>query len=195
MAVLDVPKIVRSLYGTWLFARRDPGANQLFEETDRAFWRSFQAAGIAAPAYLIVLYLSLDERQLAEFDFLNVLRHLAIYGITWLAWPLMVARILESVDRTDKFVAYIVPYNWAAVPISWLLAAVAAALSSGALPGGLGTLLLVAGYGAVLAFVWEITQRCLSVTGPVAAGIVLFDVVFSGAIRMILDHATRASSG
>ena len=195
MALLSVPEIVRSLYGTWLFARRASNAHQLFEDTPTAFWRSFQAAVISAPAYVVVLYIGFESRQADAFDLANLARHLAIYGIAWLAWPLMVWRILESVDRTDNFVRYMVPYNWAAVPISWFIAVIALILASGTLPGGLGTLVFVASYGAVLIFVWEITRRCLSVTGQVAAGIVAFDVVFTAAVRMILDHATRASSG
>jgi hypothetical protein len=48
-------EIQRALQGAWLLARGDTRGMGLFDLSVEGFWRSFAAALLAAPAYVLVL--------------------------------------------------------------------------------------------------------------------------------------------
>ncbi|MDX2142565.1 MAG: hypothetical protein SFV19_04360 [Rhodospirillaceae bacterium] len=56
-------EIVYGVFGAWRLARLDRSAMVHFDRTVEGFWKSFFAAAIVAPAYLILVATDLAERD------------------------------------------------------------------------------------------------------------------------------------
>jgi len=88
--------IANALRGAWRLARFDPSGVAFFGHDERAFWRSFIAALIAFPAFLLFLPLGSDA-DAAPTDWVRVLLVETIaYVIGWTAFP---PRLLCSTGR------------------------------------------------------------------------------------------------
>ena len=59
--MLNLRDIAFGLYGAMQFARLDRSAIQCFENTPEAFWRSFQAAIVTLPAYILLQLINITN--------------------------------------------------------------------------------------------------------------------------------------
>jgi hypothetical protein len=103
----------RGVRGAWLLLRRDPGWAAWFNVSVQGFWRSFFAAIVLLPIYYlyhefndtddVVIAVPLAQRWAAE----------AIgYVLGWTLWPLIAHYLTRAMDCGDRFIAYIVAFNW-----------------------------------------------------------------------------------
>lgn len=171
------PEIRRGLEGALAILRREPGAMASFDLSFEGFLRSFSAALLAFPAYLVlVLRGLLDEPPALAFPLL-VLIETAGYLVGWLAFPLAAALVLRAMGESRRFVPLVVANNWAALlQIHFLLAVV---LLAAALPEPTGAALATAATLAALAYQWLVVKTALEAPGRIAVGFVLLDVVVS----------------
>ena len=104
-----------AIFGAWRLAHFDAGGLRFFENTVEAFWRSFFAAVIVLPFYAMLLQLRYETGAVGA----GVARFAAVemiaYVIAWLAFPLAMASVAAILDREERYLGYIVAYNWAAV--------------------------------------------------------------------------------
>ena len=61
--MVTIREISIAIYGTWRFATLDRAAVQFFDNTPDAFWKSFNAAWLALPAYALLVLLSLHNTR------------------------------------------------------------------------------------------------------------------------------------
>jgi len=149
--MITARETVYALYGSWRLARMDRDAVQFFERTPEGFWRSFWAAGLVLPMDAVLRILQFQGRA-ADFDVpLSLLGYTAFYAVSWLLWPAVVSFVVELMGVRERFIDYVVAYNWTSVPAQALFF-VPAVLSAAFLPPPIASVLLLVAVGAVLAY-------------------------------------------
>lgn len=172
-------EVVTALYGAYRLARFDPSGLDFFDATIAGFWRSFFAAVLVAPVYLLLLlirYAQLAE-QISPFRFFAI--EVIAYVIAWVAFPLIMASLARTLGRDAFFIRYIVAYNWGAVLQNALYLPIAMLATGGLLAGPSANALGFLALSLILVYVWFITRTALEVAGGIAAAIVGLDFLLS----------------
>lgn len=181
----SLDEIRRSLEGAWLIARRDPGAMSRFDLTVDGFWRSFFAAVIVAPGYLVLLASEYAEQGLGANLGEVVLIEALAYLVIWVAFPIMALLLTQALGLGHRYVPLVVAGNWGAVLQVALI--VAATLVGSFLPEGGPAVLRLAALLVALAYQWQVIRISLETTGLVAAGFLAVDILLSEMIRLGTD--------
>jgi hypothetical protein len=175
-----------ALAGCWLLARGDRGGLAYFDRTLDGFWRSFRAALLAYPLYLLMLTMRVTTGQWQEVGGWRIVAIETIaYVIGWVAFPLIVLSLVDRIGRREHFFDFMVAYNWAQLPESVLFAVIGIADVSGAFGSSAGGLFEVAAALAVIAYEWFIARVALDTTRTAAAFVVALDIV----LGVVVSHA------
>ncbi|MDA1310862.1 MAG: hypothetical protein O2985_14805 [Proteobacteria bacterium] len=124
-------EILKSLYGVYLLARRHPDAPAMFDCSVDGFWRSLFAAVLVLPAHILITVRTLMAVSPVDYGVEDGVTDLLIYIIAWLAYPALMVPITKVLGRGERVLDYMVPYNWASVPIGYLFGAIALAGMTG----------------------------------------------------------------
>ncbi|HEX3500688.1 MAG TPA: hypothetical protein VHT04_15325 [Stellaceae bacterium] len=180
--------IANALHGAWRLARFDRSGAAFFEHSERAFWRSFLAALIAFPAFLLFLPLGSGDVEAGTIDWMRVfLVETIAYVIGWTAFPLVILPVTRFLGREAAWLDFIIVYNWSQVLQYGLILAVIGLSLSGLVPPLLATLLLYLAYVAVFAYEGFIARIMLDISWPAAGMIVLIDLVVGRLISMTAE--------
>ena len=156
--MISAQEATTALYGALRLARFDPSGMDFFEQTETGFWRSFFAAVLVAPFYLMLT--SIRHSGLTET--VPFVRFLAIetiaYVIAWVAFPLLMASLTRSLGREAHYIRYIVAYNWAAVWQNALYMPVAMLSVGGLLSTANANVLGILALGLIVIYVWFVTK-------------------------------------
>lgn len=179
-------EVASGVYGAWLLARRRPEGLNWLDSSLGGYWRSFWAAVLVAPAFLVL------ELITGGFGDAPGFRDIAVqaisYVIDWTAFPLLMVFISDTLKRGQDYMRYIVAYNWSAVVQMAILLPVA--VLAVLFPSG-PALLLVQGITIVLlVYRAYIAHVALDVNFGTSAGIVLLDVLLSGLVDTIGQRLT-----
>jgi len=184
-------------YGAWLLARFDARGVQYFDDSPNAALRSFYAAVLTAPAFIVISLLSLATSELKEDmpAFIVLVVHTLFYVLLWVVAPVIIHRICQVIDRGDAFFRYLSANNWSNI-ITYHLNLVMVVLILGEiLPAPVVGLLIFATYGYVIAYNWFIGLRCLDINALTAAGLVGLQLVLHVLIEsIVLDILTQSAS-
>lgn len=181
-------EIVASLYGSWRLAHFDRTGIAYFDKTVEGFWRSFFAAILVVPLYAIMLGLRYAADGEPGSPMHYGLVEAVSYLISWFAYPVVMLSLTEALDCRDRFVGYIVAYNWSMVLQNCLLIPIATLNALQVLGPDIATLLWLVAVVAVLAYLWFIVRAGLGVPPLTAVGIVSVDVLLSLLINAITDN-------
>ena len=175
-----------ALAGTWRLARGDRGGLFCFDRSLDGFWRSFRAAVICYPLYLVLLAMRITLAEWERSGGWHIVTVETIgYVIAWVAFPLLMLNVTRVIGRAHRFFDFMVPYNWCQVPQSALLVLVGIESETGILGAQAGeTIDLVAAF-ATLVYEWYITRIALETTGSAAAFVVLVDLVLGVALSRV----------
>ncbi len=177
-------EIVRALYGTWRFARLDRGAARFFDLSHAGVWRSFWAAPICYPLYVVLLLQRLDADTLAQSGFLHILIVETIaYVSGWAAFPLVVLGFCRWIGHEEQGFDFIAVYNWSQILQTALFVLVALVVKP-LLPTEIAPDIDLIADAVVLAYEWFIALVMLGAGGWIAGAVVLIDVVL-GTILVI----------
>jgi|AGTN01.2.fsa_nt_gi hypothetical protein len=181
--MISLAEVARGLFGAYRLARRDPGGIALFDDSPRGYWRSFWAAAVAAPAFLILDAATGGFGQ--GFGPRQAMIQAIAYVIDWTAFPLVMIGVADALGKWPRYMRYIVAYNWAAVlQIALLLPLALMAVAFPSPP----TLILAQVAGVVmLVYRAYVAHVALQVGFGMAAAIVLLDVLLSGFLKGLSD--------
>ena len=168
--------VTKSLYGAYRLARADRDGMSYLDTSLDGFWQSFFAAFLVAPIFFLLLIIRFNVGVVETPAF----RFLAIEGISyiigWVLFPLIIYYLVQALDREQKFIGFIVAYNWASaiqngiyLPFAILFEL---GIISGAGAGFINFFLLC----LVLAYTWFVAKTALDVSGLIASGLVVLDV-------------------
>jgi hypothetical protein len=170
------------LYGAWRLAHGDRMGLGYFDASLDGFWRSFWAAAIVAPAYLLLIGLSQGEAGGTAGPMRAFTVHAIAYALDWTAFPLAMVFGTRALGREANYLRFIVALNWAKVIEAAIL--LPAALLAAVVPGGLAGALPLLGFGLVLVYHWWVTKCGLGADGMEAAGIVGVNLAIGVAITV-----------
>jgi hypothetical protein len=185
-----------SIHGVVRLARFDPHALGHFNLTLDGYWRSFFPAVLLLPLYLIFWFgihtpgaptVSFGRRLLVEG--IN-------YPLSWTLWPLVAFYIARAAGWGERYLTYIIAYNWAQIFTQGILLAAGVLLIPAIdAVGWLNlwlTMLLFA-----LAFEAYIARRALGIGWLQAVGLEVLVFVlgqFEGALKNLVMAAGQSAS-
>lgn len=176
-----------ALAGSLRLARGDRGGLACFDRSLDGFWRSFRAAVIAYPLYLVLLVMRVT---VAEWQGSGGWRIVAVetigYVIAWVAFPLLMLTVTRWIGRGHRFFDFMVPYNWCQVPQSALFVLVGLESDSGMLGTQASEAIDIVAAIATLVYEWYIARVALETTGSAAAFVVLVDLVLGVVISRVV---------
>ncbi len=177
-------ELARAASGAGRLAMLDKNGLDCFDNSVEAFWRSFQAALFLAPAYML-LFLLRPAVGPTEANLVQVVLVQAIsYGIGWVAFPLAMIPVCDTMGRFDRYFRFIVAHNWSGiVKMSVFLGA--AILSRGLLGPGLGAVLDLMAIVATLIYQWFVTRTALAISRRAAIAIVGLDLAITLSIYVV----------
>ena len=179
MMVAVLGETARALYGAYRMARLDPTGMDYFRNTRGAFWRSFNAAIIIAPFYAGLLLMRYQIGEISASAFRFFLVEVISYIIIWVAFPVVVDLIVTAMNRREKYIRFIIAYNWAKVLQNLIYLPVAILTINGILSqsnaGLVGLVMLI----FFMLYTWFITKTALEIAGGRAATIVAIDLSLS----------------
>ena len=159
--MLTLRELALSLQGAWLLAKRDPGGMNWFDISMGGFWRSFWAALVAFPFYLLLMAIPSPEPVYAASSGEIFTVRCVGYVLAWMAFPLVAIPLTRLVDRSTFYVPLIIALNWVSVIQSAIMTV--AILASFALPDAMAQFITLTGYGVVLYYAYFVTRVSLNV--------------------------------
>jgi hypothetical protein len=178
-----------ALVGALRLAKGDRGGLSCFDRSLDGFWRSFRAAVIAYPLYLILLVMrvTIAEWERSGGFYIIVVETIA-YVIAWVAFPLAMLTVTRWLNRSHRFFDFMVPYNWSQLPQSALFVLVGLQSTSDAISAQPAQVIEIAAAIAVLVYEWFIARVALETTAAAAALVVLVDLV----LGVLISHVASS---
>jgi hypothetical protein len=150
------------------------------------FWRSFRAAALCFPLYLILVAFRVSAVQWERSGVPVALIVESIdYVISWVAFPLLILPLTRLLGRESRFLAFMVVYNWSQIPQTALFVLVTLDGASGLLTPGSAAFARLAAALAVLVYEWYIARVTLAVTGAQAMLVVIADLLLNSALGRV----------
>jgi len=186
--MLRLHDLSAGINGAWQLAWADPRGLAHFDASERGFWLSFWAAVIAAPAYALVVAISVVGAEDASAPPVDDLRRRLVEGIAyvigWTAFPLAMITVADRLGRGQFYARYIVANNWGGLlEMTAFLPAVAVGASAPAL-SVLPALVAI----AMFVYQWFIARTALELTSRQA----LIPVTVNFAIGVAVALVARA---
>jgi len=193
-------EIFNALFGAWRLLLLDRDGMNWFNLTIAGFWRSFLAAVMVAPLYFATL--DMGAEGTSGPDGLLPVRTLQ-YIAGWIIFPVIMIGITRMMDWTDRYVAFIVAYNWSSVIMIGIMLPVTLFDQAYRTPGPRLDL-VDAFYYIVFMFTlfygWFVAHTALRIGPVIAIAIVLLDLIVAFAIgiggqKMLTDGSTGVVTG
>jgi hypothetical protein len=181
--MISAREATASIYGAWRLARLDPRGLSYFNATEQGFWRSFWAAAISAPAYILIVAFGYAQQAPAASNARVFAVHAIAYVINWTAFPLALATAARMLGRERHYIRYVVALNWAS-----LLGMVAFVLATGLAATGIAwfTILPALSTFLVIGYQWYVARLALEISGLQAAAVVGLDVLIELALMIAM---------
>ncbi|HEV2335454.1 MAG TPA: hypothetical protein VGS13_08150 [Stellaceae bacterium] len=165
--------------------RRGLGA---FDASIDGFWRSFRAGVICYPLYLLLRSFDIAAAQWEQSGVATILAVETIaYVTSWVAFPLVILPLAQQFGRGDRFLAFMVAYNWSQIPQTVLVVLVGLDGAAGMLPRSEASFASLLAIIATLVYEWYIARVALAVTGAQATLVVIVDVLLSTALGRVAE--------
>ena len=190
--MITMRELASALFGVWRLLHVDKGGLQYLDDSIAGYWKSFVAALVVLPGFVIMQLLELAvEPASVGVNWPQVVAIWAIvYVMHWTLFPIATAYITAEIGRSDQYLKFIVAHNWSSViQIVIVVPAVAIQVLTG--PEGIGVFLFLLITIGLLFFSWFIAKTSLDVPGMIAAGFVVLDVVLSLALNVVTAALTR----
>jgi hypothetical protein len=157
-----------------------------FDASVAGFWRSYRAAFICYPFYLFLLGIRVPLAQWQSTGVPTILIVETIsYAISWVAFPLVMLPLTRWAGREDRFLSFMVVYNWSQVPQMALFAIIGVDIASGLLTPSTAPLMELAATIAVMVYEWYIARVTLAATAAQAVLVVIIDLLLGSALDRI----------
>ena len=159
-----------------------------FDPSIDGFWRSFRAALICYPLYLILLGFRIPAAQWEASGAAAILAVETIaYVISWTALPLLVMPLAHWLDRDARFLSFMVAYNWSQIPQTVLFVLVGLDGATGLLPPSAAGFTELLAAIAALVYEWYIARVALAVTGAQACLVVVVDLLLGTTLGRVAE--------
>ncbi len=157
-----------------------------FDASIEGFWRSFRAGLICYPFYLLLVSFRVPDAQweISGATPILIVETIA-YVISWVGFPLLILPVSRHLGRGDRFLAFMVVYNWSQIPQTALFVLVGLDSASGLLPPSGAHFAGLLAAIAALVYEWYIARVALAVTGTQATLVIIIDLLLSTTLGRI----------
>ena len=183
--MVTIREISVVIYGTWRFATLDRTAVQFFDNTPDAFWKSFNAAWLALPAYALLVLLSFTQHPVDAGAFRILSVEVISYAIGWVLFPLIMVAFTDTTKCDRNYFRFITAWNWSIVLQAYFFLGISAFSASGTVPDSLGGLVSLVATLAIFFYQGFIAKTTLDVTTPVAFLVVVIDLTIAIALSLV----------
>jgi hypothetical protein len=188
--MITIKEVRAALTGIVDLAKGDIVGLSYFENSPRSLARSFWAALLVAPAWVLLLAVQGQPTQAGPAAMIAV--QAIEYALLWTAFPVALYEILSRVGGAERFFLYISIRNWASmIETPAVLLAAAFVL---AVPYDVAQLVPLFVMVAVFAFEWFLARVGLGVGLGAAAGVAALDFLLSVLIQLTADIMLGAST-
>jgi len=172
-------EVLTSLWGAYRLARFDAAGATVLGDSPGAAMRSFFAAIILLPLYLLSLVLhGLDTPSTSSIPF-AMLGEMLVYAIGWMIFPVLAWHVADVLGKTDRYPHFVCAYNWASALQNALFLALDALVTMAGSPNGAGAFLGIVAMAYILGYGWFVARTTLDLTAGTAALVVAFDLLSS----------------
>ena len=172
--------------GALRLARGDRRGLGFFDVSIDGFWRSFRAGLICYPMYLLLLSSRIGAAVWAASGVAQILAVETIaFVISWVAFPLLILPLARWLGRDDRFLPFMVAYNWSQIPTTVLFVLIGLDSATGLLPPAAAHFAGLLATIAVLVYEWFIARVALAVTGAQACLVVIVDLLLGTALGRV----------
>jgi hypothetical protein len=184
--MLTLREVSFGMYGAWRLALLDRGAMLWFDRSVQGVWRSFWAAALAYPGFLILLLLRLDPQQVQAAGLAHILLVETIgYVVGWAAYPVLAIPFCRWLAPEEQALGFIIAYNWSQVLQTALLVVIAGLGAVHLMAADSVTALAAVAYLLLLVYEWFIARIALAAGGAAATALVLLDVVLGAMLIQV----------
>ncbi len=184
--MVSLREVSYGVYGAWRLARLDRAAMGWFDRSVTGAKRSFWAAAICYPGFVVLQLFQIDLTQLSVFDLLHFLVIATIsYIIGWAAYPLMALPFCRWLAPEERALGFVIAYNWSQVLQTALVLAVSAVGALEIMPAYAVAYAETVAYLAILVYEWFIARIALDAGGLPATALVLLDVVLTAVLTQV----------
>ena len=176
------------LSGAVRLVKLDPQGFGYFGDTAADFWRSFLAATLVAPLFLLYLVIRYVESDTDGSFPVYIAAQILAYAIAWLAFPLVILYLAPVLQKEDKVVRYLVAYNWLSVIQNGVYLPVIMLGITGTFAQDLSNFLAMIALIWVLGITLFVTRKALEVPLGTAAGIVVMDLLLGVLIEVLTSR-------
>ena len=176
------------LSGAVRLVKLDTQGFDYFGDTAADFWRSFLAAALVAPLFLLYLVIRYVESDTDGSFPVYIAAQILAYVITWLAFPLVILYLAPVLQKEDKAVRYLVAYNWLSVIQNGVYLPVVMLGITGTFAQDLSNFLAMIALIWVLGITLFVTRKALEVPLGTAAGIVVMDLLLGVLVEVLTSR-------
>lgn len=192
--MITLREVVSGIYGAFRLACLKRDGADYFDKTLQGFWRSFFAAVIVLPLFVMLIALRFGEPGLTTDVFRYVSIELIAYVVSWVAFPLAMLPFTRQFDREENYLGFIVAYNWSSVLQSFFYLPIAMMIVTQTIPAPYDGTISFFAICIVMVYVWFVTKVVLDVPTGVAIAVVGFDIILSVVIRAFSEGMIRGNS-
>lgn len=184
----DRQEVISSLYGAYRLAWFDENGMAYFNVSVEGFWRSFFAAVLLMPFYILSIG---QDLMLPEggFSFWALMVHLFTFAISWIIFPLVAFFATDLLGLGSRFTALVVTVNWTSLLTFGLLTVSIgffALLQQQAL-AELAMLIITTG---LIVYHWFVIKTALETTTAIAIAFVLFNFLLGAMLHQLAERLT-----
>ena len=189
----SLTELKRSIFGAWLLVRFDPNGLLFFGNSIGAFWRSYWAAILAAPAYIALVIIQTPDLMVTVGPLSATIIQISSYITAWFAMPFVMLYICGIIDREKQFYKYFIAYNWATLLQVTLILVVTILTKLGLFSSVFGGILTLVAIIFVLVCQGFIARVALIIPSAGAFGVVTLDLMISLLVeswtaKLLLGH-------
>ena len=174
--VAPLNETLASIYGAYRLACGDTRGLNYFNATYEGFWRSFSAAIIIAPVFIIFLSIqySYDAKNVNLMRFFYI--HSIAYVTGWVAFPLLIFHLANLLKFNQGIICYIISYNWCSLLQNLIYLPFVIIVGAFQIQGGIINTIGIFLLGLVILYTWFISKVALNISGLFAVVIVMIDL-------------------
>lgn len=188
MKLPTVREMAFGVAGAFRLARFDLTGLAFLDLSAQGAARSFWAAALVAPAYIALAGLRGDMGG-GEPAELRLLLEALGYVISWTAFPVILAYLMNGLGMDHRYYAFLCAYNWSAVVQMSAYLPASLIAESGLLPADAAAGLMLGVILAMLFYQWFIMRITLGLSRLLSTALVLVDLVVAMAINAAIDMA------
>lgn len=194
--MISLREMTHGLYGAWRLAWRDRAAMAWFDCSLQGAIRSFWAAALCYPGFVVLLLFRVQGTSTNAGDvYLILLVETIGYVIGWAAYPLAALPFCRWIAPEERALGFIIAYNWSQVLQTALLLPIAALGALDVAPAYVVAYVSTVAYLAILLYEWFIARIALESGGLAATALVLLDVVLGAMLSQITAVLSGQSPG